>query len=79
MKGGDNPELLVDGVAVIASNWWIAKEARKKLAIEWDNGQWASHSTAGYAARPPSCSRASRRRSSARPATSTPRSPRRPR
>lgn len=51
MKGGDNPELLIDGVAVISSNWWIAKEARKKLAIEWDNGQWASHSTAGYAAR----------------------------
>jgi isoquinoline 1-oxidoreductase beta subunit len=51
MKGGDNPELLIDGVAVIASNWWIAKEARKKLVIEWDNGQWASHSTAGYAAR----------------------------
>src|SRR5690606_36190853 len=24
IKGGDNPELLVDGVAVIASNWWIA-------------------------------------------------------
>src|SRR5690606_16172902 len=51
MKGGDNPELLIDGVAVISSTWWIAKEAPKKLAIEWDNGQWASHSTAGYAAR----------------------------
>src|SRR5690606_31940533 len=51
MKGGDNPELLNDGVAVISSNWWLAKQARKKLAIEWDNGQWASHSTAGYAAR----------------------------
>jgi isoquinoline 1-oxidoreductase beta subunit len=51
MKGGDSPELLIDGVAVIASNWWIAKEARNKLAIEWDNGEWTSHSTAGYAAR----------------------------
>src|SRR5688572_10181769 len=51
MKGGDSPELLIDGVAVIASNWWIAKEARKKLVIEWDNGEWASHSSAGYAAR----------------------------
>jgi isoquinoline 1-oxidoreductase beta subunit len=51
MRGGDNPELLVDGVAIIAGNWWIAKEARKKLAIEWDNGEWASHSSAGYDAR----------------------------
>ncbi len=51
MKGGDNPELLVDGVAVIAGNWWIANKAREKLAIEWDNGQWASHSTAGYEAK----------------------------
>ena len=48
MKGGDNPELLVDGVAVIASNWWIANKAREKLNVEWDNGEWASHSTASY-------------------------------
>jgi isoquinoline 1-oxidoreductase subunit beta len=51
MKGGDNPELLVDGVAIIASNWWTANKAREKLAIEWDNGEWGSHSSAGYAAR----------------------------
>jgi isoquinoline 1-oxidoreductase beta subunit len=51
MRGGDNPELLIDGVAIIAGNWWIAKEARKKLNVQWDNGEWASHSTAGYAAR----------------------------
>ena len=48
MKGGDNPELLVDGVAVIARNWWIANKAREQLGIEWDNGKWASHSSAGY-------------------------------
>jgi isoquinoline 1-oxidoreductase beta subunit len=51
MQGGDNPELLIDGVAVIASNWWIANQARKKLNVQWDNGEWASHSSAGYAAR----------------------------
>jgi len=50
MKGGDNPELLIDGVAVIANNWWIANEARKKLVIEWDRGDWANHSSAGYEA-----------------------------
>ncbi len=48
MKGGDNPELLVDGVAIIASNWWIANKAREQLEIEWDGGEWASHSSAGY-------------------------------
>src|SRR5690606_29935937 len=51
LKGGDNPEGMIDGVAVIASNWWIANKAREKLSIEWDNGQWASHSTAAYAAK----------------------------
>jgi isoquinoline 1-oxidoreductase beta subunit len=51
MKGGDNPELLIDGVAVIAANWWTANKAREKLAVQWDNGDWASHSSAGYEAR----------------------------
>ncbi len=40
---------LVEGVAVIASNWWLANKARSALEPQWDNGQWASHSTAGYA------------------------------
>ena len=48
IKGNGNAEQLVDGVAVIAKNWWIAKEARAKLNPQWDNGQWASHSTAAY-------------------------------
>ena len=47
----DNPEQVVDGVAVIAGNWWIANKAREKLAVQWDAGEWGSHSTAGYAAR----------------------------
>ena len=51
LKGGDNPEGLVDGVAIIAKNWWIANKAREKLAAQWDNGEWAGHSSDGYAAR----------------------------
>jgi isoquinoline 1-oxidoreductase beta subunit len=51
LKGGDDPEGLIDGVAIIASNWWIANKARETLAVQWDNGQWSSHSSAGYAAR----------------------------
>ncbi len=41
-------ERLVDGVAVISDNWWMANKARKALNIQWDNGEWASHSSAGY-------------------------------
>jgi len=51
LKGGDDPEGLIDGVAVIASNWWVANKAREKLAVKWDNGEWASHSSTSYAAR----------------------------
>jgi len=43
VEGNGNPEQLVDGVAIIAKNWWTANQARKKLQIEWDNGEWASH------------------------------------
>src|SRR5690606_16937098 len=49
IEGNGNPEQLVDGVVVIAKNWWLANKAREKLAIEWDAGEWASHSSAGYA------------------------------
>ncbi len=48
IAGSGGPEQLVDGVAVISHNWWLANKARKKLNIKWDNGEWASHSTAGY-------------------------------
>ncbi len=48
VKGGDDPFKLIDGVAVVAKNWWIANKAREKLKIEWDNGKWASHSSEGY-------------------------------
>jgi len=51
LRGGDNPEQLIDGVAIIAGNWWTANKARDKLAAQWDNGEWASHSSAGYEAR----------------------------
>jgi isoquinoline 1-oxidoreductase beta subunit len=50
LKGDGNAESLVDGVAIIADNWWVAKQAREQLQVEWDKGEWASHSTAGYAA-----------------------------
>jgi isoquinoline 1-oxidoreductase beta subunit len=51
LHGSNVAEQLVDGVAIISDNWWIAHQARKQLKIEWDNGEWGSHSTAGYDAK----------------------------
>ena len=48
LEGKGNAEQLVPGVAVISSNWWLANKARAVLAPQWDNGQWGSHSSAGY-------------------------------
>lgn len=48
IEGNGKADELVDGVAVIASNWWLANRARSALNVQWDNGEWASHSTAGY-------------------------------
>jgi isoquinoline 1-oxidoreductase beta subunit len=48
IEGNGSAEQLVDGVAIVSKNWWLANKAREKLAIEWDNGPWAAHSTKGY-------------------------------
>ena len=48
VEGNGNPEELVDGVAIVADNWWLANRARSQLSIEWDNDKWASHSSASY-------------------------------
>jgi isoquinoline 1-oxidoreductase beta subunit len=48
IEGGDNPATLTDGVAIISKNWWLANKAREQLQVEWDTGEWASHSSEGY-------------------------------
>lgn len=48
LKGGDDPNLLIDGVAIVATNWWTANKAREKLKIEWDNGEFDKHSSENY-------------------------------
>ena len=48
VPGNGQASELVDGVAVISKNWWIANRARSKLAVQWDNGEWGSHSTKSY-------------------------------
>ena len=37
IKGDGRPDALVDGVAIVATNWWLANQARAKLELEWDD------------------------------------------
>src|SRR5690606_28349146 len=48
IERADHPATLTDGVAIISKNWWLANKAREQLHVEWDTGQWASHSSEGY-------------------------------
>ncbi|MGO8869230.1 MAG: molybdopterin cofactor-binding domain-containing protein [Alphaproteobacteria bacterium] len=49
VKGGDDPQGLLDGVAIVADSWWAASKAREKLEIAWNEGAVATESTAGFA------------------------------
>lgn len=45
---GDADSGLADGVAIVASNWWLADQARSKLAVEWDLSAAKGHSSSVY-------------------------------
>lgn len=51
VEGNGDISSLASGVAIVASKWWYANEARKKLKVEWNEGPNAAHSTAGYNAK----------------------------
>ena len=48
---GDHDAGLADGVAIVASNWWLANQARSKLNVEWDLSAAKSHSSSVYRAK----------------------------
>jgi len=49
VKGNGNPNELVDGVAIVATSWWLAHDARTALKAEWDEAFAKDHSSAIYA------------------------------
>jgi isoquinoline 1-oxidoreductase beta subunit len=48
--GGTALDGLLDGVAIVADSWWLARSARAKLVVEWDEGPGATLSSASIAA-----------------------------
>jgi isoquinoline 1-oxidoreductase beta subunit len=51
VRGGQIFDGLAGGVAIVATNWWLANKARDKLDVKWEEGPAAGQSTAGYAKR----------------------------
>jgi isoquinoline 1-oxidoreductase subunit beta len=51
VRGGQVFDGLTDGVAIVATNWWLANKARDKLEVVWDEGATAAQSSDGFAKR----------------------------
>ncbi len=52
VEPGPNTQLdgLLGGVAIVATSWWYANNARKNLKVAWDDGPTVASSSAGFAA-----------------------------
>ena len=51
VEGGTALNGLLSGVAIVADSWWLAKSARNRLTVVWDEGPTAQQSTASMAAK----------------------------
>ncbi len=51
IKGNGKPAELSDGVAIIATHWWLANNARKALKADWDETPGKGNTSTDYAAR----------------------------
>lgn len=49
VDGGTNLSGLLGGVAIVADSWWLAKSARAKLKVTWNEGATATQSSQGFA------------------------------
>jgi isoquinoline 1-oxidoreductase beta subunit len=50
VSGGESLSGLLDGVAIVADSWWAAKTARERaLRVQWNEGETAQQSSAGFA------------------------------
>jgi len=50
VKGGEDPVGLIDGIAIVGTNWWLMNKAREKLRANWNTGDWGNHASTGYTA-----------------------------
>jgi len=62
IDGGTQLAGLLPGVAIVADNWWLANNARKKLRVTWADHPTSQQSSAAFAAKAAELSKAAPQR-----------------
>ena len=63
VEGGTALNGLMPGVAIVADNWWLAKNARQKLVIAWEEHPTSKQSSVAFASQASALSRQPAQRS----------------